>query len=667
MDLSEIRPELNHATNSGVIVGRRALSKGRNLDRRSFLVSYDPFLDNERGTSLQRMLTPALIVCSGINLEYLFSTTNADHSAGTKAPLNGNCTQQSSPQYDSNMFDIRNGGVVAVVGGIGVMQGTVGDLRPGLPSQMTEMHTPIRLHYIIDAPVARVEAVLSRDQYLKNLVENEWVKLVVRDPHTNQFWEQREGQYMLVESDETHEAPAHFKRQGVHGVQVAKNEAMMYQAAKIGLMLSFVGPVGLHYDVLGAGGLNSLVASPQGAAIAMAATMASLPSLTFARRYLHGEHMFGRFSGSTVGLLTGFNLVATAPSLDHTLAGWTLFGFSSAFLIGMYNERPSVRQNATFAFGAYRLGDLAMLSAATFAPSAAGVVNASTVDGVCGVTSGAIVAGSLITAAFFKSSQFPLSSLFARSMEGPTPSSALGYAGLSAHIGVVLLATNVELWAGYTWACMVIGGGGALTTVTSSLVAQTCADRKGAIAYATSATLGQIFMVLAMGYTDAALGLSLAHGAYRINQVLMSPNIIMETHARRAALDGDWSAITPPAWLYNTAWRIRRIDKDLLDLLRLPMLSPSKPLNLTKSQQYAATAGIVTAAGFPFTPLSETFEHTFMELLPTHPHLAGAMGVAHCAVSVLSMRFLFSRVLDVERFRNDFDDVSRGGREGADR
>lgn len=111
---AEIRPELNHATNGGVVVGRRDLTKGRFLDRRAFLVSYDPYADDDRGTSLQRVLTPALVVCSGINLEYLFSTVDVDHGVGTKVPLN-------------------------VVGNVGVMQGTIGDLRPGLPSQMTEM------------------------------------------------------------------------------------------------------------------------------------------------------------------------------------------------------------------------------------------------------------------------------------------------------------------------------------------------------------------------------------------------------------------------------------------------------------------------------------------------------------------------------------------------
>jgi hypothetical protein len=43
-------------------------------------------------------------------------------------------------------------------------------------------------------------------------------------------------------------------------------------------------------------------------------------------------------------------------------------------------------------------------------------------------TEESMVAAALMFAALFKSSQLPLTSLFVRSMEGPTPASALGYA-----------------------------------------------------------------------------------------------------------------------------------------------------------------------------------------------------------------------------------------------
>jgi len=109
-----------------------------------------------------------------------------------------------------------------------------------------------------------------------------------------------------------------------------------------------------------------------------------------------------------VGLLLGVNLVATAPTLGHAMVGWSLFSFASTFLIGAYNDRSTVRNNATFEFAAYRISDFALLVAATFAHQ-----------------NHALATAGLILAAFFKSSQFPLTSLFVRSMEEPTLASAL--------------------------------------------------------------------------------------------------------------------------------------------------------------------------------------------------------------------------------------------------
>ena len=84
-----MKKELNHATNAAVIVGRRELTRNVFLDRRAFLSSYDPLGDDERGTNLESVLAPALLVCSGINLEYLFSTIDVEHhGAGTKVPMN---------------------------------------------------------------------------------------------------------------------------------------------------------------------------------------------------------------------------------------------------------------------------------------------------------------------------------------------------------------------------------------------------------------------------------------------------------------------------------------------------------------------------------------------------------------------------------------------------
>jgi NADH:ubiquinone oxidoreductase subunit 5 (subunit L)/multisubunit Na+/H+ antiporter MnhA subunit len=210
----------------------------------------------------------------------------------------------------------------------------------------------------------------------------------------------------------------------------------------------------------------------------------------------------------------------------------------------------SAYQNATFAFGAYCLSDLCLLSAAVLSEDARVVGD--------GARSGAPAAAALIAAALLKSSQFPLCSLLPRSMEGPTPASALGYGGLSPHLGVVLLASMEAEWSVYAWARAVVGAVGALTAVMATLIAQTRADRKGALAYAISASVGQIYIVLALGYVDIALVVSFGHAAYRMKQILLAPDVLASFTESRAQLDGSpdadgWGLLSPPSWLYSVS------------------------------------------------------------------------------------------------------------------
>lgn len=148
--LFEPRPELNHATNAMCVVGRRQLTTGASFDRRSFLHSYDPLTDRE-GAVLTNILRAVVPVCGGINLEYYFSRMdNEVYGAGTKLPHN-------------------------VVGLFGVSNGVIGDLRTGLPSQMIEVHDPLRLLIIVEQELEVALEAVRRDRATFEWIENEWV------------------------------------------------------------------------------------------------------------------------------------------------------------------------------------------------------------------------------------------------------------------------------------------------------------------------------------------------------------------------------------------------------------------------------------------------------------------------------------------------------------
>ncbi|MES2478365.1 MAG: DUF2309 domain-containing protein [Bacteroidota bacterium] len=163
VSLFEPRPELNHATNAMCIVGRRELSKGVFLDRRSFLNSYDYSIDPE-GNYLLNILNAATPVCGGINLEYYFSRVdNQKLGAGTKLPHN-------------------------VMGLFGVANGIDGDLRPGLPSQMIEVHDPVRLLMIVEHLPEVVLNTIKRNPATYEWYRNDWITLVVVHPETKEMY-----------------------------------------------------------------------------------------------------------------------------------------------------------------------------------------------------------------------------------------------------------------------------------------------------------------------------------------------------------------------------------------------------------------------------------------------------------------------------------------------
>ena len=163
VSLYEPRPELNHATNSLCIVGSRRLTEDLFLDRRAFMNSYDYKIDLE-GNYLFNILKAAAPVCGGINLEYYFSRVdNLKLGAGTKLPHN-------------------------VMGLIGVANGIDGDLRPGLPNQMVEVHDPLRLLMIVEHYPDVVLKTIQRTPELYEWFINEWVHLVVIAPEDKSLW-----------------------------------------------------------------------------------------------------------------------------------------------------------------------------------------------------------------------------------------------------------------------------------------------------------------------------------------------------------------------------------------------------------------------------------------------------------------------------------------------
>ncbi len=172
-DWAEPVPEWGLARNAAVVVGPRELTAGLDLARRVFLHSYDPCSDPD-GIALGTILTGPLVVGHWISSQYYFSSVDpVRHGAGTK-PLHN------------------------VVGGIGVHEGPGGDLRVGLPLESVQfagerVHEPMRLLAVVQAPLARLDALIERNAAVAQLLDNGWIRLVAGAPGGGGWFERRRG------------------------------------------------------------------------------------------------------------------------------------------------------------------------------------------------------------------------------------------------------------------------------------------------------------------------------------------------------------------------------------------------------------------------------------------------------------------------------------------
>lgn len=159
-DWAQVRPEWGLAGNAAFVIGPRSVTSELDLACRVFLHSYDADADPE-GLALETILTAPLVVAQWISAQYYFSSVDpAVFGAGDKTLHNP-------------------------VGGIGVVLGAGGDLQVGLPAQSVfdgerRAHEPLRLLAVVQAPLDRIDAIIERNQVLRELVGGRWVSIAGR-------------------------------------------------------------------------------------------------------------------------------------------------------------------------------------------------------------------------------------------------------------------------------------------------------------------------------------------------------------------------------------------------------------------------------------------------------------------------------------------------------
>jgi uncharacterized protein len=171
-DLAQTRPEYGNCTNALCFIGRRSRIRGLFLDRRSFLMSYDPTGDDEQATVLSRILSAVVPVCEGINSLYSLSAIdNIGWGSGTKLPHN-------------------------VTSLLGVMDGAASDLRTGLPWQGLDIHEPVRLLFIIESKPEPLIRIIDSNPTLMRIFRNQWSHAAILDPESENIQRFKDDQFI---------------------------------------------------------------------------------------------------------------------------------------------------------------------------------------------------------------------------------------------------------------------------------------------------------------------------------------------------------------------------------------------------------------------------------------------------------------------------------------
>ncbi len=160
---AELVPEMALANNAAFIIAPRELTANLHLDRRTFLHSYEPDLDQD-GEILNFIFNAPVIVGHWINSQYYFSTTDMDiYGAGNKAIHN-------------------------VVGQFGVMEGNFSDYKIGLPLQSVAyknklVHQPLRLLVLVYARQKQIDKILANSPIVAAMFRGRWAHLEVIEPN----------------------------------------------------------------------------------------------------------------------------------------------------------------------------------------------------------------------------------------------------------------------------------------------------------------------------------------------------------------------------------------------------------------------------------------------------------------------------------------------------
>jgi NADH-quinone oxidoreductase subunit L len=281
----------------------------------------------------------------------------------------------------------------------------------------------------------------------------------------------------------------------------------------------------------------------------------------FSAKYLHRDSGYFRFFCLILMFDVGMHLVTMGQTLVTIFIGWEAVGLTSALLISFYNVRQEVINNSLRAFLFYRLSDTMLFLAACLTTLEMGEIIFTPVIGLNHTIASSLISLPsdlavivpllILCSAMVKSAQYPFISWLPRAMEGPTPSSAIFYGGISIHAGMYMILRLTSEFELGEWFYVTVVAVGILTTVLSTLFSRVQSDMKTSLSLSAVSQVGIMFVEIGLGWRQLAIMHFIGHAILRTYQILQAGAVVHEgrglrfletsqEQAKKPAQSGSW-------------------------------------------------------------------------------------------------------------------------------
>lgn len=281
-----------------------------------------------------------------------------------------------------------------------------------------------------------------------------------------------------------------------------------------------------------------------------------LATVRFSITYLHREGGYVRFMATALCFLGAMLGSIVADNPVQMAIWWELIGASSLLLIGFYHDRPGPCVGAVSVLRQYRIADAGMLLGCglllAFEVHGEYSAAAQLTEPVRTIAGLGFVVGVLV-----KSAQLPFSGWLPKAMEGPTPSSALFYGGLSLHLGLVLAVRLHALWDILWVAKAIFVVCGIATAIDAGMRSRVVPDAKSSLAWSAMSTIGVLFVMIGLGLWQIVVPLIAGHAIIRWYQLLRAPSMPADLAWFNQSLGLPPARIAPESHLVNSWLALR--------------------------------------------------------------------------------------------------------------